>query len=621
MYEFKESDAYDFARHVGIKTYKSGNNLHFTKCPYCKNTTNDKNTFAIDLSTGRFNCLRASCGAKGNMITLSKDFGYDIGLASEYYTPRKRYKKLPNKKPDKVGGVVSFLEKRGISEQTAKAYRLTADKKHENVLVFPFYDESDELQFIKYRDTTFVKGKSKGNKEWCEAKCKPILFGMHLCDAEKCSTLVITEGQMDSLSIAEAGIPNAVSVPNGAKGFTWLPYCWDFLCKFKEIIVFGDYENGNITLLEELHDRLSSNVIVKHPRKEAYKDCKDANEILVKYGKEALVAAVNEAVIIENKHIMSLSSVKRKNYSDIDGFRSNIKALDKIIDKFYMGQLIILSGERGHGKSTFASQLGINAVMQGFPTLFYSGELNDWQFQHWFDLNIAGANFINKIIDSKSDYASYSVDRESEFKIESWYKDLAYIYDNSKVDTDNESLIDTIEVGIKQYGFRVIFIDNLMTAVDDDTSVDVYRQQANFAKQLKTLAGRFDVCIFLVAHPKKRSADSWSNDDIAGSSQITNLADTVLVYSKERSDDDESNIRKLLVLKNRTTGICNYKGIVLFFEECSKRISEQNGYFSWNYGWEISKEDNEEDDGFNTIGNQAELPFDDPNWEDEVDES
>ena len=65
-------------------------------------------------------------------------------------------------------------------------------------------------------------------------------------------TLVITEGQIDSLSLAEAGIKNAVSVPTGARGFTWYQHCADWIDGFREIIVFGDNENGQITLVNEL---------------------------------------------------------------------------------------------------------------------------------------------------------------------------------------------------------------------------------------------------------------------------------------------------------------------------------------------------------------------------------
>lgn len=94
---------------------------------------------------------------------------------------------------------------------------------------------------MKYRNTKFRKGIDK-NKEWSEADTMPILFGMKQCS--NFNRLIITEGQIDSLSVAECGFENAVSVPTGATGFTWLANCWDWITQFEEIVVFGDNEHA-----------------------------------------------------------------------------------------------------------------------------------------------------------------------------------------------------------------------------------------------------------------------------------------------------------------------------------------------------------------------------------------
>ncbi len=593
MYEFKESDAYDFARHVGISIHKSGHNLTFARCPYCQGATNDKNTFAIDLGTGRFQCLRASCGAKGNMITLAKDFNFDIGLATEYYAPKKPYKKLPNKKPSPKPKAIEYMLSRGISEKTTQKYRITTQDKNTDVLVFPFYDENNVLQIVKYRNMAYQKG-SKGSKEWCEKGCKPILFGMNECSTEKSDTLVITEGQIDSLSVAESGIPNAVSVPTGAKGFTWLPYCWDFCKQFKTIVVFGDYEKGKITLLDELKARFDS---VKHIREKDYKGCKDANELLQKYGSGAVRKAIENAVFTENKHIKPLVSVERKSYAEIENFKSRLSTLNKMIGGFYMGTLTIITGERGLGKSTFASQLGLDAIRSGYTCFFYSGELNDWQFQNWMEVNMFGPENLNR--HSRDGYVYWTTKAEYQPLVNNWYKDKAYLYDNSMVDNEAESLMETIEIAIKQYACRVIFIDNLMTAISDDLTSDLYRQQSNFTRKLKSIAIRFDVCIFLVAHPRKRTTDKWSNDDVSGSGNITNLADISLAYTLTK--ENEKGDRKICVTKNRINGRMDIEGFPVYFEESSKRISDTQD-FNWEYGWETSET------GFNDISDE-ETPF------------
>ena len=134
-------------------------------------------------------------------------------------------------KPKPNQAVYDYMANRGISKQTVDRYRISASTDNQKHMVFPFYDESEIMQFVKIRNMDFQKGKDKA-KEWCVKDCKPILFGMAQC--EDFETLVITEGQIDSLSVAECGYKNCVSVPTGCNGFTWLKHCYDWITKFKK---------------------------------------------------------------------------------------------------------------------------------------------------------------------------------------------------------------------------------------------------------------------------------------------------------------------------------------------------------------------------------------------------
>lgn len=291
--------------------------------------------------------------------------------------------------------------------------------------MFPFYDDEKELQFVKYRKTDFDKDKDS-NKEWCEANCKAILFGMDHCNMEN-DTFVITERQIDSLSLTGAGIENAVSVPTGANGFTWVLHCGDFLRKFNTLIVFGDFEKGHMTLLDDLKQRFECTV--KHVREQDYLECKDANEILQKHGKEAFVNAVKQAIPVEHPQIMNLADVTRVNLSKMERFSTRLPSLDRILGGFYFGQLILLTGERGEGKSTLASQFGTFAVKAGYNVFFYSGELMNWYFKAWFDGQVAGGNHINRKA-SESGFVNYTIDASILPLMEAWYQDKVFIYDN-----------------------------------------------------------------------------------------------------------------------------------------------------------------------------------------------
>lgn len=599
IYEFRPEDAERFAREQNIKTYKIHNELRFEMCPYCKehNSRYDKGTFYISLENGQFCCHRASCGAKGNMITLARDFNFSLGRdVDEYLHQKKRYRDLTRyARPVTRVPAVEYMVGRGISKAITESYGITTQKEHDNILVFPFFDEDGKMQFVKYRKTDFNKETDK-NKEWCEANCKPILFGMDHCNAEESKVLVLTEGQIDSLSVAEAfdGEINAVSVPTGAKGFTWVPYCWNFMQKFETLTVFGDHENGHITLLEEMKARFHG--VVKHVRPEDYKDCKDANELLQKYGKDAVIEAVDNAVISESPSIKRLSEVVQKQLDEDQVIDTGIHELNKILGGFYPGQLIILTGERGLGKSTLGGQFLLQAVKQRIPCLIYSGELSTGNVQKWIDLQVAGVKNIRTRI-TRNGFTEYIVNATAESKIHSWYSDYFFIREQT-----DEPLLDVIGTAIQQYGVKVILLDNLMTAMEDDMTNDFYRQQTAFVRKLAEMTRACDTTIILVAHPRKTgSGASGSNDDVSGSGNITNFANTVIWYSLPSEKDETDAPRILRVTKNRDGGGQVGKGIPLYFSKASKRIGEDPNALDWEYGWENAAEVWAEEDEAETI--------------------
>lgn len=602
-YVFKEQDAFDFARHVHAETNVRNGELFFKICPYCnpKPTRDNIKSFSINLTTGRFKCFRASCGVQGNMITLAKDFDFSLGNEiDEYYQPKKQYRKFKKQeKPiEPKPEAIQYLESRGISEEVAKEYEITVQTDKPNILVFPFYDEKGILQFVKYRKTDYDKEKDK-NKEWCEANCKPILFGMKQC--KDFSRLVITEGQVDSLSVATAGISNAVSVPTGAKGFTWVPYCWNWINQFEEIVVFGDFEKGHITLLDELSRRLK--ITVKHVREEDYKDCKDANEILQKHGKEQISTCVENAVIVPMKQLIQLSDVQDVDIFKIPKLITGIKQVDRLLyGGLPLGGVVLISGKPGEGKSTLASQILVNAICQNYRCFAYSGELPNYMFKSWIDFQIAGGRHIIEYQNQWGD-TNYSISKTNKHMISDWYRGKCFLYDNSIIDGDEkESLVNVAENAIMQYGIQVVLLDNLMTAIDLESTFgsDKYERQSLFVKKLARIALRHNALILLVAHKRKNNFSTNENDEISGSGDISNLATITIAY--EKNNEIEPSQRLCKVSKNRLFGKTETKGYILDYDEKSKRIYGQGDDLYVDYGW------NKNDGGFTSIN--EETPFD-----------
>lgn len=563
MYDFKSKDVFDFAEFIGAETKQKGNELFFKYCPRCNGGGGDKETFSVNLQSGAFKCFRASCDYHGHFVELARDFGYKLDNDRE-----RKYRRLPQPKIESKPKAIEYLESRGISEEVARRYKITTQTHNDNVLVFPFYDDKNVLQFVKYRKINFDKRFDK-NKEWCEAETMPILFGMAQC--EDFTRLVITEGQIDSLSLATCGIKNAVSVPTGALGFTWLANCWDWVNKFQEVVVFGDYEKGKITLIETLEKRLQMKV--KCVRPEDYLCEKDANDILRKYGKEAIIHAVENAELREVKYVKRLATVEAVNLRDLPKIKTGIRPLDRVCGGLLRGHVVLLSGKRGEGKSTFMSQLVAEAIEQDNAVFVYSGELPNYHFKNWLDLQIAGANHICTVRNEYNDEEYYLTDGCVK-KINAWYYDKAFIFDNSAVSDDEfEGLIKVIVDAICRYDIKLVCIDNLMTAMDSDPNADIYRQQSAFVKNLEKLAQQYDVAIILVAHPKKTST-AFDNDTVSGSSDITNAVSFVFNY--QRADEGDECNSYLMVTKNRMNGklMTGDNAIPLYYSEKSKRISE-----------------------------------------------
>lgn len=592
IYQFDKADALRFADHVNIRAREKGDELIFSKCPYCGQGTKAKEKFAINLKTGQFNCFRASCGAHGNMITLSKDFDFQISEEVDRYFNRNnwnsRFRTFAAKHKESTSKAIEYMQSRGISEKVCKEYEITSKDGQDNVIVFPFYNEKNELKFIKYRNAEFQKGISKGSKEWCEADCMPILFGMNHCSEG--GQLIITEGQIDSLSVIQAGLSNAVSVPTGANGSTWVPHCYDWVQKFDEIVIFGDCEKGKITLTEMIQSRFS-NMKIRIVRVEDYQGYKDANEILQNEGSDAVVRAVSNAETVLSERVIDMASVEYKNFDEIPRIPTGFEELDRVLKGGFMfGTVVLLTGQRGNGKSTIGSQFVCEALKAGHNAFMYSGELPNFWVKDWINVQLFGKQ---RLTNSEIE------------QCENFYRGRLYLYNADIIETDEmDDLLKVVEDTIIKKDIKFVLLDNLMTALESDYDETLYRKQSNFVGRLAKLSKALQVVIVLIAHPRKRANGGkyvFENDDVSGSGDITNKVDTIMSYDKPKESDLISeNHRILRVTKNRLWGWLTK--IDLFYSDNSRRTAENERGFKKNYL-------NNSEDWQNVSDIPDELPF------------
>ncbi len=594
-YEFNIDDLRKLAGIVGAETKEDGDEVQFKYCPYCHGGAHrDTYTFAVNKKSGAYNCLRSSCGKQGHFVTLARDMGYALDFGVE----PKEYRRLPQKPIDVRPAAVKLLGERGIGEEVCNRYQITVQKDNENILVFPFYNAGGELVTVKYRNARFRKGVDR-NKEWFEKDTQPVLFGMREArNTDK--PLVITEGQIDALSLAECGIENAVSVPNGCSSFTWVSACYDWVMQFSSVIVMGDSENGKITLVDKIAKSFKLPVFYIPP--ENYYGLKDANDILREYGKDVLLDSFSHAVEYIIPHVKRLADVESIDFSTLPRIQTGIGRLDSVIGGFYYGQVILLTGRRGEGKSTLMGQLILEAINQGNRVLAYSGELTASHFKNWIDFQAAGAEgVINCGTDERP---AYRIKPDVQEKINRWYRPLALLYDNEAIyEDETEELLQTVEDAVVRYGVNMVCIDNLMTAMDVGAKDDFYRAQSEFVRKLKLIAVRYNIVVLLVAHPRKEMAGTLTNDSVAGSGDITNRVDTVLIYSRLKTADGTSR-GQLQVTKNRINGkLIVDRPLNMIYSESTKRITEEHEKDPKCYGWR------ERPTWYEVSADQEELPF------------
>ena len=559
-----------------LQPYKrKGNEIAARYCPYCKGNGKDKYTFYLNVDKQTFICHRGSCNKQGHFTELCRDFGEEPdNMKYEIYKPVKQYKK-PQIKTSKLSQkAIKYAQLRKITEKTLEDWKVT--EKNGN-FVFNYYDENNELVFVKYRPARKIK---KGErKAWREKDGKPILYGMWKVDKQY--PLVICEGEFDALALSQAGVKNAVSVPSGNNDFTWIDLCWDWLQGIDKIIIFGDKDEPGKEMEKKLIAKLGEERCYTTENK-----YKDANELLFKEGPEAVRKAVENAQPVPLEGLIDLSTITPQDDSMLPKIKSNIKWLDKLIGGWILGELSIWTGKRGEGKSTFLGQVLLEALETGNSVCAYSGELTAQRFQNWIHLQAAGAENIQTKIDDYTGKEYQYISKSIHDKIREWYKGRFFLYDNSInfKNAGENSIIKVFTYAAKRYDCKLFLVDNLMTARFDGLSEkDYYRRQSEFVGELVRFAKAFNVHVHLVAHPKK-TKEELDNDSVSGTSEITDRADNVFAVKRLEGKDIDTEIK---ILKNRSDGVRN-KSLGFNFDEKSKRfwIPSEPGTRVKKYRWQ-----------------------------------
>jgi len=458
---------------------------------------------------------------------------------------KNEIEKVEYKKPTWVNktelntNVVKWFESRGITQKTILKARITdgiewmpQTQIEENTIQFNYF-RNNELVNVKYRT---------GNKNFKLFKDAELIF-YNLDGIKDSETCFIVEGEIDALSLIEAGIDNVVSVPNGANlktnNLQYLDNCFDYFLNKKEVYLWLDNDVAGRKLKYDLAERLG----FERCKFIEIEDCKDANEYLQKYGLNAVITIESKLQYFPIEGVYTVSDVS----NEIDDMYIN--GLDKGVNleipnfnlNIVKGYLTVITGIPSHGKSDFLDYMCLKLrIKHDWKGCFYSPENRPTQL-HFSKMvrKISGKHWdgINRI----------SIDEVNEIKA---YLDKYVWFLKPERNFDLTSILNQIAQTKQRYGLEYFVIDawNKIEHADDKTSYI-----GKCLDEIVTFCETHNVHCFLVAHPTKikKNINTGKYEvptlyDIAGSANFYNKADNgICVYRDFEEEKSYVHIQKI----------------------------------------------------------------------------
>jgi twinkle protein len=458
-------------------------------CPTCSHTRKPENKkkkcASLDWERGLGTCH--NCNKTFQLHTFKRKGTSD----KVYVRPDYTYEEPTSK-------VIKWFKGRGISQQTLKDLNVSEGpeympqtNKEENTIKFN-YMMGGELINIKYRD---------GRKNFKLYKGAEKIF-YNIDSIVGHSFCVIVEGEMDVLALHEAGISNAISVPNGAtlgnNNLDYLDNCIDYFADKEKVIIAVDQDEPGQALRQELIRRLGAEVCYTC----YFDDCKDANEYLLKYGSERLSKTIEDARPVPLENVTTFKDIESDVTDFVEngfkpGFQIGLRNFDEIFST-YTGQFITVTGIPSSGKSDFVDQMVI-----GY------NQLHNWKTAFASPENAPTYLHAHKLMRK----AWQGMPSKKDIGNDKWNQCSEYINDNFFfIDMERYTLDSVLKKGaelVKRKGIKCLVIDPFNKVRDLESSngdVNVYTLE--YLTKIEMFAKKYDVLVIIVAHPTKMYKDS-----------------------------------------------------------------------------------------------------------------
>lgn len=415
------------------------------------------------------------------------------------------------------------------------------------------------------------------------------LFGQGLQAPNKQKTLVVTEGEIDCLTIASLKLEDThvVSLPQGwqsAKAVLKQESEWNYLTGFGTVVLAMDSDKGGQEATETLAMALSTSGqkvavrVVRWP--EGYKD---ANDIEVNAGPEHdLAALVTKSAPWRPDGIHSARDLLHLLLEeDKPGLKPQFSCIEKQL-KGYRPELWTIVGGTGIGKTTFLSHLAVDLLANHGERvgIMFLEENKRKTLQRLIGINIGQplyqkANLIPK-------------EEQVEEGRKLFTDDNCYIFDHYG-STDSEELLKRMAFLATGAGCKWILFDHITMAttigLSGDSSGLTERQiiDAVTTRIRSQIVEGCGVGVIMISHTRKAASGEHADgsamvriSDIRGSGGIAQMSDAVISVELARDENRElmKNMVQVNVLKNRFTGETGPAGLLSYDDQRGLLVEE-----------------------------------------------
>ncbi|MBX0311498.1 MAG: replicative DNA helicase [Sulfurihydrogenibium sp.] len=255
------------------------------------------------------------------------------------------------------------------------------------------------------------------------------------------------------------------------------------------------------------------------------------------------------------------------------GISSGFYDLDRMLNGFHSGELIVIGARPAMGKTAFALNVAYNIASQDKNVLFFSLEMNKKQIVPRIFSMISGVPLgyiINGMVD----------DEDAEKITTAFLKDVE-ILKRIFIDDSSVYLNDIVKTAYTTEKVDVIIIDYLQLIKTQGKYQMRYQELADISVTLRNLAKELDIPVITLAQVNREVEKKVNKRptlaDLRESGDIEATADVVMFlhregyYKKDKNVDDSET--EVIVAKNRN----GENGVVkLSFDKKIQKFSEFN---------------------------------------------